>query len=148
MQVKDVMTPNPACATPETPLAQIGKMMVDYDCGEIPIVEDKKSNIPVGVVTDRDIVCRTIGKGINPMDLTADDVMSKPIVTVMPDMSFEDCCALMEEKQIRRIPVVDAAGACCGIVSVADVARYSTKEAAGEIVQEVSMEIGASSNVR
>jgi CBS domain-containing protein len=148
MQVKDVMTSNPACATPETPLAQIGKMMIDYDCGEIPIVEDKESNIPVGVITDRDIVCRTIGKGINPMDLTAEDIMSKPIVTVMPDMSFEDCCALMEEKQIRRIPVVDAAGACCGIVSVADIARYSTKEAAGEIVQEVSVEIGAASNVR
>ena len=148
MQVKDVMTPNPACALPETPLAKIAKMMIDYDCGEIPIVENHETNIPIGVVTDRDIVCRTIGQGINPMDLTADEIMSKPIVTVMPDMSFEDCCALMEEKQIRRVPVVDAGGTCCGIVALADIARYSTKEAAGEIVQEVSMEIGAASNVR
>jgi CBS domain-containing protein len=147
MQVKDIMTPNPACAIPDTPLAEVAEMMIDFDCGEIPIVEDLSNNIPVGVVTDRDIVCRTIGRGINPMSMAAGEIMSSPVVTVMPDMSFEDCCKLMEEKQIRRILVVDAGGACCGIVSLADIAKYSTKETTGEIVQEVSVEIGAPSNV-
>lgn len=148
MQVKDFMTSNPACALPATPLAEVAQMMVDYDCGEIPIVENFETNIPVGVITDRDIVCRTIGQGVNPMDLDAGEIMSTPVITVMPDMSFEDCCRLMEEKQIRRIPVVDLRGACCGIVALADIAKYADEKNTGEILQEVSMEIGAASNVR
>lgn len=147
MQVKDVMTSDPACATPETPLAEVAQMMIDYDCGEIPIVENQETKIPVGVITDRDIVCRTIGKGINPMDLDAGEIMTTPVVTVMPDMSFEECCELMEEKQIRRIPVVDAGGACCGIVALADIAKYADRQNTGEVLQEVSVEIGAASNV-
>jgi CBS domain-containing protein len=56
--------------------------MVVKDCGEIPVVEDTVSRLPIGVVTDRDIVCRTIADDLNPLDLTAADCMTKPIVTV------------------------------------------------------------------
>ena len=147
MQVKDVMTSDPACATPETPLAEVAQMMVNYDCGEIPIIENQETKIPVGVITDRDIVVRTIAQGIDPMDLDVGEIMTTPVVTVMPDMSFEECCELMEEKQIRRIPVVDAGGACCGIVALADIAKYADRQNTGEVLQEVSVEIGAASNV-
>ena len=148
MQVKDIMTSNPACAVPESSLIEVARMMLDYDCGEIPVVENQETKVPVGVITDRDIVCRTIAKGVDPMDLNVEEIMSTPVVTATPDMSFEDCCNLLEEKQIRRVPVVDENGACCGIVALADIAKYSTKEAAGETVQEISTEIGAASNVR
>jgi len=148
MQVKDIMTTDPVCCVPETPLTEVARLMTEFDCGEIPVVENTETNIPVGVVTDRDIVCRAVGKGINPTDLSAGEIMTTPVVTVMPDMSFEDCCNLMEEKQIRRVPVVDAGGACCGIVALADIAKYSTKEEAGEIVREVSTDTGTASNVR
>ena len=53
---RDVMTTNPACCTPETPLDQVAKLMVQHDCGEIPVI-DRAEHV-VGVVTDRDIVCR------------------------------------------------------------------------------------------
>ena len=53
--------------------------------------------------------------------------MSTPIVTVRPDLPVEHCHRIMEEKQIRRVLVVNAAGELCGIVALADVARYSTK---------------------
>jgi CBS domain-containing protein len=112
--------------------------MVENDCGEIPVVENKSSNLPVGVVTDRDIVCRSVANGLNPLDLTAADCMSKPIVTVTPDMSLEECCRIMEEKLIRRVPVVDDRGACIGMVAVADVALHTGKNVAGHIVKEVS----------
>ena len=135
MQVKEVMTANPACCTPDTPLGQVAKLMVDNDCGEIPVVENK---IPVGVVTDRDIVCRTIANDINPLELTAADCMTKPIVTVTPDTSVEECCRIMEEKRIRRVPVVDASGECCGIVAIADIAREARSGAAGEVVKGLS----------
>jgi CBS domain-containing protein len=138
MQVKDMMTPDPACCTSDTPLPEVARMMVAKDCGEIPVLDNNSSRQPVGVVTDRDIVCRTVANGLNPLDLTAADCMSKPIVTVTPDMSLEECCKIMEDKLIRRVPVVDDRGACIGMLAVADVARHSGKSVAGPIVKEVS----------
>jgi CBS domain-containing protein len=113
-------------------------MMIENDCGEIPVVENQASNLPIGVVTDRDIVCRTVANGINPVELTAADCLSKPIVTVTPDMSLAECCRIMEEKLIRRVPVVNERGACIGIVSLADIALQTKKDVAAEIVREVS----------
>lgn len=138
MQVKEVMTANPACCTTDTPLPEVARMMVDKDCGEIPVVENNESRIPVGVVTDRDIVCRTVAKNKNPLLLTAADCMSTSIVTVTPDTPVQECCRIMEEKQIRRVPVVDASGACCGIVALADIALQARSGVAGELVKEVS----------
>jgi CBS domain-containing protein len=138
MQVKEFMTSNPACCTADTPLPEVARMMIDNDCGEIPVVENQSSKLPIGVVTDRDIVCRTVANGINPVELTAADCLSKPIVTVTPDMSLEECGRILEEKQIRRVPVVDERGSCVGIVSLADIALQTQKSFAGEIVKEVS----------
>ena len=147
MKVKDMMTSDPACCTSDTALPEVARMMVDKDCGEIPVVENKSSKIPVGVVTDRDIVCRTVANGLNPLDLTAADCMTKPIVTVTPDMSLEECCRIMEEKLIRRVPVVDDRGACVGMLAVADVARHTGKNTAGHIVKEVSEPTSSASAV-
>jgi len=138
MQVKDFMTADPACCTTQTSLQEVAQMMVDNDCGEIPVLQDETTRAPIGVVTDRDIVCRTIAKGINPLEHTAGDWMSQPIVTVTPDMTIEECCRIMEDGQIRRVPVVDERGACIGIVALADVARQRKKSLAAEVVKEVS----------
>jgi CBS domain-containing protein len=138
MQVKEVMTRDPACCTADTPLPEVARMMIENDCGEIPVVENQASKIPIGVVTDRDIVCRTVANGINPIELTAADCLSKPIVTVTPEMSLQECCLIMEEKKIRRVPVVDARRACVGIVSLADIALQAKRNVAGEVVTEVS----------
>jgi len=138
MQVKEVMTSDPACCLAETPLPEVARMMIDNDCGEIPVVENQSSKLPIGVVTDRDIVCRIVANGLNPVELTAADCMSKPIVTVTPDMSLEECCRIMEEKLIRRVPVVNERGSCCGIVSLADVALQTRERVAAEVVKEVS----------
>jgi CBS domain-containing protein len=138
MQVKDIMTPDPACCTPDTALQRVAEMMVENDCGEIPVVENATSMRPVGVVTDRDITCRTVAKGLNPLTLTASDCMTTPAVTVTPDTSLDECIRVLEENQIRRVPVADAGGSCCGIVALADIARHAKKRDAGEVVKEVS----------
>src|SRR5438876_726323 len=75
----------------ETTLQEVAQMMIDHDCGEIPVVENQKTKLPIGVITDRDIVCRTVARGLNPLDLAVGDCMSKPCVTVTPDMSIEEC---------------------------------------------------------
>jgi CBS domain-containing protein len=138
MQVRNVMTADPACCISETALQEVAQMMIDHDCGEIPVVENKETKLPIGVITDRDIVCRTVARGLNPLDLTVAECMTKPCVTVTPDMSIEECSRIMEENKIRRVPVVDAAGCCCGIVALADIALRAQKGVTAEVVKEVS----------
>jgi signal-transduction protein with cAMP-binding, CBS, and nucleotidyltransferase domain len=111
--------------------------MVEQDCGAVPVVESYETGRPVGVVTDRDITCRAVAEGRNPLELTAGEVMSQGCVTISAAASVADCCAALEQHQVRRVVVVDDAGACCGIVSQADIARHS-KQKAGEVVREVS----------
>jgi len=138
MQVKDVMTPDPACCTPDSMLQRVAEMMVENDCGEIPVVNNMASMLPVGVITDRDIICRTLAKGLNPLTITAGECMTTPCLAVTPETELEECCRIMEENQIRRVPVVDASGACCGIVALADIAHYAPKGEIVEVVKDVS----------
>lgn len=145
MKVKDVMTADPACCISESALQEVAQMMVDHDCGEIPVVDSKETRRPIGVITDRDIVCRAIARGLNPLDLTVADCMTTPAVTVTPDTSIGQCAWLMEDKKIRRVPVVDADGACCGIVALADIALKSKTGVTAEVVKEVSEPSAAAS---
>src|SRR5262245_58944342 len=133
---QDVMTADPQCCAADTPLNEVAKLMVDCDCGEIPIVDaDEKL---VGVVTDRDIVTRVVANGLDPRAVSARDAMSQPVVSARKDASLDDVIRTMEEHQIRRVPVVDEDGCCCGIVAQADVALSAHDSAVGELVREVS----------
>ena len=132
------MTESPACCTADTPLREVAQMMVQNDCGCIPVVENEDSKKPIGMITDRDITTRVVAEGKNPKDLTAKDAMTSEVVSVTPDTSIEDCCNLMEERQIRRIAVVDNSGSCCGMIAQADIANNASESKTAEVVQEVS----------
>ena len=138
MRVREIMTENPVYGLRETNLQEIAQMMVEYDCGSIPIVENQQTLRPIGVVTDRDIVCRILAEGLNPLDMTAGDCMSSPVVTVTPETSVEACGQLMEDHQVRRVPVVDQNGSIYGMVAQADLALNAPRQVTAEVVQEVS----------
>ena len=139
MRIAEVMTPNPVCCTPDTKVADIARMMVDNECGEIPLVNDSANpREVVGVITDRDIVARLVAQNRNPLEVKARTVMTQPAITVSNAASIEECIRLMEQHQIRRVPVVDEEGCLCGIVSQADIAQHAPKSSTGELVQEVS----------
>ena len=142
MRVKEIMSPDPVCCTPDTSLQEVAKLMCDEDCGEIPVVESLTSMRVIGVVTDRDITCRVVAAGKDPQALTVDDCMSTPVVTVTPDTTIDDCVQLMESRQIRRVPVVDDTRACTGIVSQADLARHAPARQTAEYLAEVSRPAG------
>lgn len=142
MKVRDIMTKQPVYGTPENNLREIAQMMVEHDCGCIPIVEGADSKNPTGVITDRDIVVRTVAKNRNPLEIRAADIMTGGIVTVSPETSVEDCCNLMESKQIRRVAVVNENGELCGIVAQADIAINASNDKTAEVVQEVSKAAG------
>lgn len=133
---RDIMTSSPQCCTGETTLNEVANLMVEADCGEIPVTD--ASNRLVGVITDRDIVCRAVAKGKNPSSVTAAEIMTEPVVCVNEDSSLDAIMAVMEENQIRRVPVVDASGCCCGIISQADIALNAREGEVGELVREVS----------
>jgi CBS domain-containing protein len=133
---RDVMTPDPACCSPSTTLDQVAKLMRQNDCGEIPVVDE--TDRPVGVITDRDIVCRVVAEGHNPMAYTADRCMTEAVVTVRTDEPIDDVISAMERHQIRRVPVVDEKGCCAGIISQADIAWTGPKAAVADMVREVS----------
>ena len=141
MTVASVMTENPACCTPNSSLTEVARLMVDNDCGEIPVVEDMMSRKLAGVITDRDIATRIVAAGKNSADAKACDCMTTPCVSVTPETSLENCCEVMETNKIRRVPVVDELGGVVGIVSLADVVRSASASTAAAVVKEVSTDV-------
>jgi CBS domain-containing protein len=138
MNIDQIMSRNPVCCTPDTKLQEVARLMCEHDCGEIPIVNDQTSRHVIGVITDRDITCRAVARGRNPLELTAKECMTTSVETVNEGMSLEECCRLMEDKQIRRVPVVANGGTCIGIVSQADIARRAPSTKTAEVVAEIS----------
>lgn len=138
MTAKELMTANPACCTMETSLADVARMMVQCDCGEIPVVERQEVKRIVGVVTDRDIVVRGVAQGKNCATVNAGAVMSSPAITVKERDGVDEVVRVMEANQIRRVPVVNQAGEICGIIAQADIARTGSQKETGELVREVS----------
>lgn len=137
-QVKDIMTVDPVCCLPTTSLKSVAQLMLRNDCGEIPVVYSMDRTKVVGVITDRDIVVRSVAKGLNPLDMSAEDIMTTPAKIIKMDLSIADCCELMEDEQIRRLPVVDENENICGIVSLADIARKSDEFRLAEALKHIS----------
>jgi CBS domain-containing protein len=135
MKIEDIMTTDPACCGPDTNVAEVARLMVDHDCGEIPVLRDGR---PVGVITDRDITARAVAARRNPLEMKASDVMTSPVITVSPSTDVDECCEAMEEHQIRRVPVIREDGTCCGMVSQADIAQHASARKTAQVVKEVS----------
>lgn len=138
MRVSDIMTANPACGTRDMKLPEIARFMRNNDCGEIPILDDDQSRKLVGVITDRDIVCRAVADDRDVAATRAADVMTDSVVTVERDADLDEVREKMEQHQVRRIPVVDPEGGVCGIVAQADLARAAAMQETAEVVQKIS----------
>lgn len=137
MRVNDFMTREPATCSADTPVVEVARMMVQHDCGEIPITNPDTRHL-VGVLTDRDIVCRAVAAGRDTAQMPAGECMTTPVVCVPPDATLEECREVMEKNQVRRVPVVDEKGMICGIVAQADIARSARARDTGHLVSAVS----------
>jgi CBS domain-containing protein len=138
MNVSEVMTSNVACCTTTTPLRDVAQLMVDNDCGCIPVTENEADMRVVGVITDRDIACRAVARGADCSNSMAGNYMTASPATVRPDTPIQECERIMEQMRVRRVPVVDQNGTCMGIVSQADIALACGPQDAGQVVQAVS----------
>jgi len=138
MKVREIMTPDPVCCVPEDNVQKVATMLRDQDIGSMPVVLDQASRKLVGVITDRDLCCKVIAQGLNPSNTKIDRIFSLQPVSCRDGENVSSCEQLMQEHQIRRIPVVDGEGSCIGIVSQADLALREKPEKVSKIVAEIS----------
>jgi CBS domain-containing protein len=139
MLVKDVMTKDLACCTPQQSVVDAAKLMKKADVGAIPVVDSLQSKKLLGIVTDRDICIQVVAESLDPKSVKVEKYMSKDLVTASADEDLDRCAQLMQENQVRRIPVVDEKGILVGIVAQADIAQEAeSPDTVKETVQQVS----------
>ena len=127
MKAQDIMTADPAFCLPDDTAQQAASLMAECDCGVIPVVESKESMRLVGVVTDRDLAVRGLAQGKGP-DAKVRDLMTSSPSCCRPNDNVRDVERLMSERQLRRVPVVDDAGRCLGVIAQADLARVAEQK--------------------
>lgn len=133
MIIRDVMTPNPRCVSPQESIQQAARIMRDEDTGVVPVVENGR---PVGLVTDRDIVVRAVAEG--ELNRPVREIVTANVVVARPDMSTAEAAELMGEYQIRRLPVVEN-DRLVGIVSIGDLAvKEGRDRRVGDALQQIS----------
>ena len=125
LRCRDIMSKDVTTCTPQTPLREVAEKMEDDNVGSIPIVDNGRL---IGIVTDRDIVCRVLAEGRDTRSATAADAMSDDLITCTPDETVLDCIRKMGEHQIRRMLVVDNGGRLRGIISLADIALEAERD--------------------
>lgn len=135
MKVKDVMHSGVTWVSPNTTVAEIARKMREQDIGAIPVGENDKL---VGMITDRDIVCRGLANGRDLGKLTARDVMSKGISYCRSDDDLDDAIESMSKKHIRRLTVLDGDKRMVGMLSLGDISRRADKQHCVEFLQAVS----------
>ena len=132
--VADVMTPGVETTTSSEALRDAARTMREGDFGSMPVVENERL---VGMVTDRDIVIRTVAEGQDIRTATARETMSPRILYCFDDQTVEDVLENMGEQQIRRLPVVDRDKRLVGVVSLGDLSK-AAKRKAGDALKEIS----------
>lgn len=135
VRCREIMTTKVTTATRDHTLMDVAIMMRDGDMGSVPIVENGKL---VGIVTDRDIVIRSLadGKGATS-DIS--DAMTADVFSVKPDDFVFEAIRIMGDRQVRRIPVADDDGNLIGIISIADVAlEMEDEKEIAETLEEIS----------
>ena len=133
--VKAAMHKGAAWVGPQTPVTEIAQRMRDLDVGSIPVGENDRL---IGMVTDRDIICRCVADGRDAGKLTARDVMTKGIVYCRDQDSIDDALGIMESKQVRRLPVIDDNKRMVGILSFGDISHAASPQLAGAVLAACS----------
>lgn len=135
MKVREAMHKRAEWCEPSTPVRELAKMMKAQDIGALPIGENDKL---IGMVTDRDIAIRAVANGQDLSKVTARDVMSKKIIYCMEDEDIEDAIHVMEEKKVRRMPVINAQKRMVGMLSLGDISHAAGQSLSGELLKAVS----------
>lgn len=136
MLLRDVMTAKIEDIPADATLTQAAEKMKLLDIGALPVCENDRL---IGMITDRDIAVRAVAEGHDPKKMPVREAMSRDICFCYEDESMESAAKLMEEKQIRRLPVFDRSERAIGMVSLGDLAvRNHDHRLSGEVLARVS----------
>jgi CBS domain-containing protein len=138
MLVKDLMTSTVVWCTPWDTAQRAASLMKAHGVGAIAVVADPLDPLLEGIVTDRDLCCGVVASGKNPDSVQVADLMTRIPVTCGPEDTVEECEELMQEAQVRRIPVVNNRGRCIGIVAQADIALHAAASQVASTIKEIS----------
>ena len=135
MRCREIMSGSVKTATREMRLKDVAMLMRDGDMGSVPVVENGKL---IGIVTDRDIVVRSIAEGRDASSAVG-EAMTSEIYSVKPDDFVFEAIRLMGDRQIRRVPVVSENGELAGIIAMADIAlEMEDEREIAETLEEIS----------
>ena len=136
MKVKEAMHKGVDWVDPDTPVIDLAKLMRQHDIGAIPIGENDRL---IGMVTDRDIVCKGLAEdSFDARRAKARDVMTPGIHCCREDDDLAKAVRHMEELKVRRLPVINKSKRMVGILSLGDVSRSAPSDLLSEILQSVS----------
>jgi|SRR4051794_20208549 CBS domain-containing protein len=136
MRVQEILTENPEVSHPDDTIAKAALRMKNLDVGLLPVCDGTSL---LGVLTDRDIVLRAVAEGRDPSSTLVKEIMTTKVAYCFTTDSVREVADLMEERQVRRLPVLDKDHTLVGIVSLGDIAVRTHKEKlAGEVLERVS----------
>jgi len=136
MKIRDIMTPGVECVRPDDTLQEAAVKMKELDVGPLPVCDRDRI---VGMLTDRDITVRAVAEGRDPKATMVREIMTRDVIHCYEDEDVEDAAHLMQERQVRRILVLDRDKRLVGIVSLGDLAAETGDPLRiGEVLQDVS----------
>jgi CBS domain-containing protein len=134
VKLSEIMTPAVVTSAPDADAASVARLMRDHRVGSVVLVD--QGEMPVAMVTDRDLTVRVFAEGVGADSPVADHA-SRPLICGDPEMELEEAAALMVQHRVRRLPVVDD-GRLAGIVTIDDIAvRTGNLEVAQRMTAEV-----------
>lgn len=132
---REIMHAGVETVTTDTTLTEAARRMRDRDIGALPVCNE--DGRPVGMVTDRDIIVKCLAAEQDPTRTRAGELAGRELFTVGEDTDMSEVLALMESRQIRRLPVLDTIGRLVGIITEGDIARGLPEQQIGEFVEAV-----------
>jgi CBS domain-containing protein len=138
MKIREIMSRDQVCCALGDSAQQVARILCDRNIGSMPVVADQQSLKLIGMITDRDLCCSIIAEGLDPKTTKIDKLFTLEPLTCRDGENVESCERLMQEHQVRRIPVVDAEDRVIGIVAQADLALKDKPERVSKTVAEIS----------
>lgn len=130
MPIGEICVRDVVVAGPETPMREAAQLMVKHHVGNLVVVREESLGhvVPIGIITDRDIVRNVVAEELDPAMFTLGDLVAREVITAPEDQGVFECMQQMRINGIRRMPVVDATGGLVGIISLDDMIQLLAEE--------------------
>ena len=129
MSIADICNREVITVKPEASISHVAKLMRQYHVGDVVVIDERKNiPVPIGIVTDRDLVVEVVATELDAEVITASDIMQRKLVVITEEFGVFQAIRTMTSKGVRRLPVVDDHGGLIGILTLDDLLLLLSKE--------------------